>query len=185
MNQSALTKFMFETRVNYPGFQIRRKTDSTLMKVIAFLLLIVTFGQQKTFMTDYVTTVGQKVYVPDGFDAWDEYRKLVVLRHERVHMEQARRYGLFLFGFLYLCVPFPLFFAYFRAKFEWEAYEESMRAVVERNGLRILDDPKYKKSIFDHFTTGAYGWMWPFTRTLEAWYEASRRKIAMELNPYG
>lgn len=175
-----LTQFMYETRSEFPGFQIRHKSTSTLMKVIAFLLLIVTFGQQDKFMSSYITTLGQKVWVPDGWETWEEPRRLAILRHERVHMRQAKRHGMFLFAVMYLLLPFPLFFAYCRARFEWEAYEESMRAVVDVNGLRILDDAKYKKSIFDQFTTGMYGWMWPFPATLERWYETSRRKITAE-----
>lgn len=179
-----LTQFMFDTRVEFPRFQILHKSDSGFMKLIARLLLIVTFGQQKTFMTSYVTTIGQKVYVPDGWNRWQDQAKLSVLRHERVHMRQARKYGMLAFSILYLLVPFPLFFAYYRAKFEWEAYEESMRAAAEYNGSRILDDKKYKRSIFEHFTTGAYGWMWPFPAMLEKWYEESKQKILSE-RPYG
>ena len=184
MGQTELTKFMFETRVEFPGFQVRHKAMSRLMKLVGLLLLLVTFGQQRVFMTEYVTTIGEKVYVPDGWENWDEFRRVAILRHERVHMRQVRRHGMFLFALMYLLLPVPLFFAYFRAKFEWEAYEESMRAVAERNGLRILDDPKYKQSIFEHFTTGAYGWMWPFTGTLEKWYLASQKKIESERRVY-
>lgn len=175
-----LARFIFETRVEFPGFMIRTKTTSWMMRFIAFFLLVVTFGKQKTFMTGYITTVGTTVYVPDGWNDWAESRKLAVLRHERIHMRQARKYSFPLFALLYVLVPLPLGLAWFRARFEWEAYEESMRAAVDQHGSRLLDDTRYRDSIVREFTTAAYGWMWPFKSQVEGWYEKSRKKIQAE-----
>ncbi len=173
-------QFVFLVKTEFPKFTIVPKTESWLMKLIAFLLLVVTFGKQKTFMTGYITTIGTTVYVPDGWNGWAETRKLAVLRHERVHMRQAKKYGLFLFAIAYLLLPLPLGLAYCRARFEWEAYEESMRAASEQHGLRLLDDVRYKASIVNEFVTGAYGWMWPFRGKVEGWYEGSKTKITAE-----
>lgn len=123
--------------------------------------------------------------MPDGWNAWQDTRKLAVLRHERVHMRQARQHGMLKFALLYLLVPLPIGLAWYRAQFEWEAYEESMRAVAELHGLAMLEDEKYKLSILSHFTTGAYGWMWPFPKQVGEWYEASRVKIEAEKRGYG
>lgn len=173
-------QFVFLVRIEFPRFVIKTKSKSWFMKLLAFLLLVVTFGRQKTFLTGYVTTIGTTVYVPEGFNAWADTRKLAVLRHERVHMRQAKKYGLFLFAVAYLFLPVPLGLAYCRARFEWEAYEESMRASSEQHGLRLLDDVRYRDSILKEFTTGAYGWMWPFRGQLERWYAASKAKITAE-----
>ncbi len=176
-----LMQFMQDTRKEFPDFEIRYKAASNFMRFIAKLLLIVTFGTQKTFMTGYTTTINRTIYVPLGWSSWTDDQKVSILRHERVHMRQARKHGFLLFALLYVLVPFPFVFAYCRARFEWEAYTESMRVIVERAGLQVLDDPKYKQHIFKHFTTGAYGWMWPFEDTLEKWYAASRKQIEAEL----
>lgn len=175
-----LAQFIFETRVEFPGFRIRQKNQSWLMKVIAAFLWVITLGRQRTFMTGYITTLGPTVYVPEGWHNWHESRRLAILRHERVHMRQARRYGFVLFALLYVFVPLPLGLAYCRARFEWEAYEESMRAAVEQHGKKLLDDNRYRASIVREFTSAAYGWMWPFPRAIERWYDASKKKILAE-----
>jgi hypothetical protein len=153
------------------------KDQSSFMKFCSVLLSIVTFGKQRSFMEDYVTTIGYVVYVPASWSRWDDSRKIMLLRHERVHMRQRRRLGWLLFNFLYLFPFFPLCLAYGRARLEWEAYEESMRAAVEFGGPKILGTAAYKSYILSQFLTGAYGWMWPFKKTLDGWYTESSRKI--------
>ena len=170
-------KFLGETQHEFPQFKVVQKEDSLFMRVCAFGLKLVTLGAQKSFMTGYITTVGATVYVPTGWDFWPDARKLVVLRHERIHMRQARKFGLFLFALLYLLFPLPMGLSYCRARFEWEAYAESMRAQKDLLGLEALQNPKYKESIVRQFTTGAYGWMWPFRSTIESWYENELKEI--------
>ena len=171
-------EFVNAVRAEFPSFKIVNKSDSFFMRTLSLLLLVVTFGQQSEFMTAFITTIGYTVYVPDSWmDGADEGR-ISVLRHERVHMRQRRKYSMPLFTFLYLVPFFPLGLAYFRAKFEWEAYEETMRVAVEYHGKVILKLPIFKENILSHFTTGQYGWMWPFRKTLERWYAASVTKLA-------
>ena len=102
---------------------------------------------------------------------------MAVLRHERVHMRQRRKYTMPLFSFLYLFFPLPIGLAYFRAKFEWEAYEETMRAVYEYCGPDFLKREAFKENVISHFTTAQYAWMWPFRSTVEKWYDEAVRKI--------
>ncbi len=52
-----------------------------------------------------------------------------------------------------------------------------MRYNAEVNGIDILADETYKKSMCGQFTTGAYGWMWPFSASVSKWYEETRTKI--------
>jgi hypothetical protein len=88
-----------------------------------------------------------------------------------VHLRQRRRYGFALFAFLYL-VPFlPLGLAYGRARLEWEAYEETLRATAELCGLSALEDGVLQAEIVRRFVGGDYGWMWPFPRQVERWIE--------------
>jgi hypothetical protein len=128
-------------------------------------------------MTDFITTIGYTVYVPDSWLSGGDEGRIMVLRHERVHMRQRRKYTMPLFTFLYLVPFFPLGLAYFRARFEWEAYTESMQASVDYHGKVILRLAAYKENMVQHFISGQYGWMWPFRKTVEGWYDEAARKI--------
>lgn len=162
-------RFLEELRDEFPKFRLVRKQNSRLMRVLATVLRVVTFGAQAHFMDRYVTTVGQTVFVPIGWDDWDSHERVSVLRHERVHMRQARRYTFPLFMLLYLLLPLPVGLAYFRARFEWEAYKETIRAIYEQGGLVAVT--RAKPWIVMQFTSGAYGWMWPFPRVVVRWYD--------------
>jgi hypothetical protein len=166
-----------EVKKEFPTFSIVYKDESWFMKLLDVLLRVVTFGSMKVFMTSFITTIGYTVYVPMSWGVMMEHDRIEVLRHERIHMRQRRRYSAPLFTFLYLVPFFPLGLAYFRARFEWEAYTESMKAVHEIHGAQALQNPKYKEQIVSYFVTGAYGWMWPFRATIERWYDEAANRI--------
>lgn len=172
----ATVELMNDIRRSYPDFKLLRKEDSLLMKIIHVFLLCITFGMQRRFMTDFVTTIGNTIYVPKGWDGWEETMRLIVLRHERVHMDQRRHYGPLLYSFIYLAWPFPLFLAYGRAVLEREAYRESMVAEYEyAKGKRaVLYLDAYKEWYISNFTGSAYAWMWPFRSQVEKWFMADR-----------
>lgn len=169
-------KVVVDTKEEFPGFEIIQKKNSGLMKVIDIALKVITFGQMKTFMTGFITTLGEKVYVNEGWDSLPLANKAMVLRHERVHMRQARKYGRFLFSLLYLVVPFPVGFAYFRKKFEQEAYEESLRALYEYKGSKIFTS-KLKTYFMSQFITANYFWMWPWKKGISDWYDSAVAKV--------
>jgi len=162
-----IKKIKFE----FPDFRIVQKKDSNLCKFIDVFLKIITFWSQSEFMTNYNTTIGKTLYVPSGWNKSIAYKKLIVLRHERVHMRQHEKYGGFLFALLYLLPFFPLGLAYWRAKFEWEAYTENIWAVYEYGGIGSAKSQQMRDNIIKQFMSGAYGWMWPFRNTIEKWYD--------------
>lgn len=159
----------------FPAYRVVNKFDSFLMKAINVALLVVTFGQLSSFMTQFVTTIGSTVYVPAGWETKDDVSRCVTLRHERVHMRQSQRLGTFWFRLLYLLAWFPMFFAWYRAKFEMEAYEETIRASHEYGA--DITDPQLRLRMIAHFTTAQYGWMWPMKNTIERWYDAAVVKV--------
>lgn len=165
-----------EVKQEFLDFEILPKNKSVLMKFIDAALKIITFGQMKNFMTGFITVLGNKVYVPDAWEDTTLTSKAEIIRHERVHMRQSKKYGRFLFSFLYLAVPFPAFFAYFRKKFEQEAYEESLKALHEYHGEKIFT-PNLKEGMLAHFTTAQYFWMWPWRKDLEKWYDSAVEKV--------
>jgi len=169
-------KILDETKLEFTDFEILPKNKSVLMKTIDVALKIITFGQMKNFMTGFITTIGNKVYVPDVWDNNTLTSKAEIIRHERIHMRQAKRYGRFLFSLLYLALPLPTVFAYFRKKFEQEAYEESLKALYEYHGESVFT-PRLKNFFISHFVSANYFWMWPFQKNLESWYDGVVSKI--------
>ena len=169
--------------VEFPSFKLVSKADSRFMKTIDIGLRIITFNQMKEFMTSFVTTIGTTIYTSTEWETQPTTSKISILRHERVHMQQARRLGSVWYGILYLLVWFPAVFAVYRTKFEQEAYEESMRSDVESYGVEVLDDEKYRGNMIRHFTSAEYFWMCPFRGRVERWYDeaASQIRAAHEL----
>ena len=167
-----------DIKKEFPKFELVEKRNSLFMKIINVLLRIITFNTQKHFMTQYITTIGEKVYVPDSWENMDNRSKIVILRHEFIHMKQKKKYTFLFFSFLYLLIPFPFFVAYFRTKFEKEAYEESIRIRVALYGRNSVKTDEYKKHIVNQFTTGMYGWMWIFKNSIEKWVDETIDKYA-------
>lgn len=169
---TALEQLTAEILVEFPDFKIVAKADSRLMRLVDRALKIITLGKMTTYMTYFITTMGVVVYVPDIWKKMTDQTKMVVLRHERVHMRQARRYGRLLFSLLYLFVPVPIGLAYFRMKFEREAYEESIRASIEYFGIAQVETSYGRHRTVRHFTSAEYFWMWPFHKSLNRWYQS-------------
>lgn len=173
-----LDELIEDIKKEFPSFKIVLKQESERMKAIDVFLRIITFNTMQKFMTDYTTTVGYTVYVGRGWYSRSEKSRVITLRHERVHMRQRKKYGFVLFSFLYLLCA-PTLFAYWRAKFEKEAYEESMRASAELYGAHMLQ--AIRGNIVDHFLSADYFWMWPFRKSVEKWYDAAAERVIAEL----
>jgi len=177
-DRAVLEAFLAEMRAEFPRFRVIPKRQSPLSKAIDVALRAITFGGQRTFMTQYYTVLGDRLYVPDGWDTTDPVSAICTLRHERIHLRQRRRYTLPGMAFLYLVPFFPLGLAYGRARIEWEAYEETIRATWELYGeahARLL-----RAHIVGRFMSADYGWMWPFRRQVEGWFDEAIERIAKE-----
>lgn len=157
----------------YPEFEIIHKESSRFMVFLSYLLFF-----NRGFMSDYITTIGYKVYVPTDRinpSLW------VTLLHEGQHMRQNS--SSFVFPFLYLfpqvlailsflslvalfgsglwllnllwllcLLPIP---SYFRMIYESEAYL-----------INILSGRASSFDLIDHFIGPDYYFMWPFRRYL-------------------
>ena len=66
-------------------------------------------------------------------------------------------------------------------KYEQEAYEESMRATVEKVGISILANEDYRRRMVKRFTGAAYVWTWPFKKSVERWYDDTTGRIRLGL----
>ena len=170
-------QFIGEIKREFPRFRIVRKRDSSLSRLIDVVLKVLTLGAQREFMTRYHTVLWDTLYVPDQWHATPDLARLVTLHHERVHLRQRRRYGDLMMTFLYLVPFFPLGLAYGRARLEWEAYAETLRATACYSGLDAARSSDLRKHIVRQFTSGAYGWMWPFRKTINRWYDAALTEL--------
>lgn len=154
-----------------PGFRIVRKDRAPSQRLIHAALVVITCGAQRHYLDGYQTTIGRTLFVTPDWDTRSADHRNVTLRHEAVHLRQFRRYGLVGMAFLYLLVPLPLGLAWFRAHFEKEGYAETIRATAEVHGLAAAHAPELRAHVIAQFTSGAYGWMWPFRAGLERWYD--------------
>lgn len=170
-----------EIRQEFPAFRLVDKRRHGMSRAIDRALKIVTIGGQRGYLTVYHTVIGDTLYVPASWESTSDVERAIVLRHERVHLRQRRRYGTALMTFLYLVPFFPVGLAWGRARIEWEAYVETLRATAELCGLGAARSPELRARIVRRFTGPDYGWMWPFGRQVERWYDAALQVIAAEL----
>ncbi|HEV8244668.1 MAG TPA: hypothetical protein VGP93_02830, partial [Polyangiaceae bacterium] len=167
MNAGPLSeRFIQEIRQEFPAFRLVAKRQDRLSLLIHRTLLVVTLGGQRGYLSHYHTVLGYTLYTPDSWESTPDLDRVIVLRHERVHLRQRRRYGFALMAFLYIIPFFPLGLAYGRARLEWEAYAETLRATAELKGLSAARDRRLRRSLIARFTGPDYGWMWPFPRSL-------------------
>lgn len=170
MTEPRFEPFLAEIREEFPSFEILPKRDSPLQRAIHVALVMITFGGMRTYLTRYHTVLFGKLWVPDSWDSMTDVDRYVLLRHERVHLRQRARMGEVGMAFVYLVPFFPLGLAYGRARIEWEAYTETILATFETEGLAAAK--RLKKPIADRFVGPDYGWMWPFRKSVERWFDA-------------
>jgi hypothetical protein len=170
-------------RREFPSFRIQHKRTSLLQRAIHVALAIVTLGGQRVYLTRYHTVLWGTLWVPDAWDRMTDADRYVLLRHERVHLRQRRRMGDAWMTFVYLVPFFPLFLAYGRARIEWEAYVETIRATAEVHGLAAAE--ALRPEIVGRFTGPDYGWMWPFPRAVHRWFDEAVADVRAELGSSG
>jgi hypothetical protein len=167
-----------EIRAEFPSFRIVPKAESGLQRAIDVALKVITLGGQREYLTRYHTVLGTVLWVPTMWAEETDAQRYILLRHERVHLRQRRRYGAIGMALLYLLPIFPLGLALGRAKLEMEAYRETLRATAEVHGLAAAKDERFLAELVRRFTGGAYGWMWPFPRTVRRWIDETLDEIA-------
>ncbi len=171
--QAALDDLMRELEAD--GVRIVRK-EGWLWELLHFAVMVVTFGSNRKFLTDYYTTIGHWIGVPEGWEHRPASERFAVLQHEWVHVQQCRWFGfgnatvgLPLFGLFYLLLPLPIGLAYFRYRFERVAYAEGINAAI----LFAPGDRDWLiGNAVKQLTTGRYAWTWPFPWAVRRYFEA-------------
>lgn len=166
-------------RTEFPKFKVVNRDDTWLRHPFRLLRKVT-----KSDYFNFVTTIGQTVYVGPGWKDRPDISKYKVLRHELVHLRQFRvfpfgaswRYlNLTLFAFFYLFV-LPAFWTY-RARFEREAYAQTLLVQYELEGaISDRDMGENTKRMVRIFTGPAYFWM-ARKKATYTWAMELQRKI--------
>lgn len=162
-----------ELRAELRRFDIRYKDESRLQRAIGRLVR----PFNGAYMTAYTTVMFGTVYFPSR--AWAAYQGPAcvyeILRHEAVHLRDARRFPV-LFELSYLfALPAGLTM---RAFWEWRAYAETLRVHAEQHG-EIPDH--LLEFIAERFTGRDYLFMWPFPKMVRRKLRALREEILTNL----
>ena len=156
-----------------PGFGIGYKDESRLQQLIG--VLVRPFNRD--YMSHYTTVLFGVVWFPSrSWRARVGPRAIYeILRHEAVHLRDARRFwGFFHLSYVFL-LPAGLTM---RAFWEWRAYAESLRVQAELDGA--IDDATLR-FIEERFTGPDYLFMCPFPRLVRRRLEALRARILAEI----
>jgi len=138
---------------------LRCKSDSLLMRLVGFLVPYFCERFWTTWPGFFGPTI---IYYPTGLSKESALSRTTTLEHELIHVDQINRFGPGLFLFLYLFFPLPCVFAYFRWRFEREAY-----LVDIRNGLLV-------ETVVDLLWHN-YGWCWPKS-SMRKWFARNAKK---------
>ncbi len=175
-NTHPKTKELFETitKKYEPNAKIVFKSQSKLMKLIEKI----TWLFNKYFMTDYITTIGKTIYVPDDFWDGQDNNCFETIAHETIHILQykknKRTFYLdylspqinIIWSFLAFVNLYFLFFLIFlfplpsksRIAIEKEGYAMSISVRYWLYGKGALTD-MYLNDIKEQFTSSAYYFM--------------------------
>jgi len=177
------------------GATIHYKTESSFMKFLGWLLFF-----NKSFMTGYTTTIGNRVYFSRKIESDEEYfRRAITLAHELVHVEDYQKHKI-LFPIIYLLpqllAVFSLLaiFGIWNTSFFWcllfliflfpipspgrmwaevRGYSISMAVLYWTKRQLQPDYAPYLES----FTGSNYYWMWPFESDLRERFDLLKAAI--------
>jgi hypothetical protein len=172
--------FVEQLSAELSGVRVASKADDPLSRLIDRALRVITLGGQRSYLDGYTTVLGRTIYVPTTWNERSDLDRLITLRHEAVHLRQFERYGRLFMSLLYLLPLFPFGLAWGRARIEWEAYRETLRATAELRGMEAARDPRLHAHIVHQFTSAAYGYMWPFPRQVQRWIDTALDELELE-----
>ena len=157
-------EYILQLQREFPKLRIVRKPE-WMRRLFASPLL------SWLHLNDFTQAIWNTIYLVEGWEGRSSTEQIVTLRHEAVHLRQFRRYGPLLMSILYLFIFFPIGLAYFRAKFEREAYTESLIAKLQYLGFSQEQLERHRRRYLQVFTTREYLWAWPFKKAVLRWAE--------------
>lgn len=180
--QTTYQDLLIDASKEFPSFRLIPKKDSWIMGVIGAVLLWGTFGRMKSFGQDFCTTLGNTIYTPSRWSEMSWASKYELVRHELVHMRQARRLGMLRYAVMYLLWPVPVWWAWGRVQLELEAYHESFRAMAVVHGPRYLRANRNQLAdwLGDTLSGSSYFWTWHDRYFLVRWAERTIDQVVRE-----
>lgn len=155
MSRTSLEKLVGEHRARFLPMP-----SSRLVRIMARLLWLL--GNRRV-LEEYWITIGRTIYHPASVS--DPYLYPRVVEHELVHVRQWERWGVLLW-LSYLLLPLPFGLAWFRWRWEREAYLVHLEQGTVDQVVESL--------------WAGYGWPWP-RRWMRRWFE--RRLAARHSDP--
>ena len=183
---------------NVPGFEWAEKHERWTQRFIGFFFRWV-FPINRHYMTKYTSTFYPRVYFPTGLVERDPWRATKILWHEYVHLFDAQRDGPTTFAASYMNwwsilapiaiglgiamavsgVPWPAFLSLSLALVPWPSpwrRDYELRGYTMNLVINLWKYGSIRESTVDwivrQFTGPAYGWMWPFRKSM---YERVRK----------
>lgn len=166
-----------------PGFSVVKRSDSLVGKFVDFFVGKILRQDASGFRQ----LIGKTMYVPDYWDGEDDFSKYRTLRHELIHARQWKSWFIswldkpyirvinyIAFAFCYLFV-LPVLWT-FRAKFEREAYEQSLLTSYELGWLDPLNTEHQRLWLLGTFTGPSYLFMSTKGRT-QKWFDETIERI--------
>lgn len=142
-------------------YRIVKKSDSKLMRLIGWILK----PFNKTFMTQYVTTIGSTIYSP--WEVIDDG----LLQHELQHVSDSKKFPvIYELSYIFL-LPFGLTM---RSVWERRAYRHSIKKSVLVNQL---PDDYIVAWLLPQFTSSQYLWMDLRKKSVEKWIRAEIERV--------
>lgn len=170
------------TKAQFPRFN-QRPRDESWLKPIFWLLAKITGTDYSTFHT----TIFSTMYTGPRWEQMSDFQKYKLLRHEKVHIEQAHCFPLgrrlwpvnhLLWAICYLLLlPFGWTF---RSYFERQGYTQTLLVDYEVNGVigeRDMEDNA--RWMAQTFGGSAYAWMWTGNKAYE-WAMKIQRAINLQ-----
>jgi hypothetical protein len=155
------------------GGRVVDKESSTFMRFLYYLLLILSFGQFKTFMS-FHTTIGKTVYLAKAWEQSSDLAKLEVLTHEAVHIRQFKSAWIFMM-IAYIFLPIPIGLAYCRWMYEREAYLVGLKTLL-KFGWGREQIPYYVDHVLSNLGGPAYFWCWP-KAWMKSWFDEQVKSL--------
>jgi len=152
------------------GVKIVRKDQSKFWRFLGWLVKVVTFGKNDSFGTDFTTTIGKTIAVTPDWPTWAPEDKLETITHEMVHVGQYKKFTLVGMSLLYLLVFLPFGLAYFRYRFEREAYLTEYKYTIAK-GWGTKD--ALIESGVSELSGSDYGWAWLSKSGIRKWFQAN------------
>ena len=142
-------------------YRIVKKSDSKLMRAIGWVLK----PFNKTFMTQYVTTIGSTIYSP-----WEVISDSL-LQHELQHVSDSKKFPvIYELSYLFL-LPFGLTM---RSFWERRAYRHSIKRLFLD---RAMPEGYIVEWLLPQFTSSQYLWMDLRKKAVEKWIRAEIERV--------